>query len=43
VLSRNIRGGERIFNLAALTVFLSIIAHGVTERPGIRWLVRGRE
>jgi NhaP-type Na+/H+ or K+/H+ antiporter len=41
VLSRNIRGGERIFNLAALTVFLSIIAHGVTERPGIRWLVRG--
>jgi NhaP-type Na+/H+ or K+/H+ antiporter len=43
VLSRNIRGGERIFNLAAVTVFLSIIAHGVTERPGIRWLVRGSE
>ena len=33
---RAIPGGERIFNLAALCVFVSIIAHGLTDHPGIR-------
>ena len=40
VLSKNVRGGGRIFDLAALTVFCSILAHGATEVPGIRWLAR---
>ena len=40
ILSRNVRGAERIFDLAALTVFCSILAHGASEVPGIRWLAR---
>ncbi len=38
VLSRQVLAGPRIFNLAALTVFASIVAHGLTEVPGIRWI-----
>ena len=30
------RSGERIFNLAALVVFCSIIVHGLTDTPGRR-------
>jgi NhaP-type Na+/H+ or K+/H+ antiporter len=30
----------RIFNLAALTVFCSIIVHGLTDTPGAEWLAR---
>ena len=33
-------GAERIFDLAALAVFCSILVHGATETPGIRWLAR---
>jgi NhaP-type Na+/H+ or K+/H+ antiporter len=40
VLAEQITAGERIFNLAALVVFCSIIAHGLTEQPGIDWLER---
>jgi NhaP-type Na+/H+ or K+/H+ antiporter len=40
VLGEGIPEGERIFNLAALAVFCSIIAHGVTDTPGVRWLER---
>ncbi|HUH79708.1 MAG TPA: sodium:proton antiporter [Solirubrobacteraceae bacterium] len=40
VLSRNVRGAERIFDLAALAVFCSILVHGASEIPGIRWLAR---
>ena len=40
ILSRNVRGAERIFDLAALTVFCSILVHGASEVPGIRWLAR---
>ena len=29
-----------IFNLAALTVFVSIVAHGLTDTPGAEWLAR---
>jgi NhaP-type Na+/H+ or K+/H+ antiporter len=38
VLSRGVHGGTRIFNLAALTVFCSIIAHGISDTPGANWI-----
>jgi NhaP-type Na+/H+ or K+/H+ antiporter len=40
VLGEAVAEGERIFNLAALVVFCSIIAHGITDRPGTEWLAR---
>src|SRR3954464_9142019 len=33
-------GSERIFNLAALCVFASILAHGLTDTPGSEWVAR---
>jgi NhaP-type Na+/H+ or K+/H+ antiporter len=38
VLSSTIEQGERIFNIAALTVFISIIAHGLTDTAGANWI-----
>jgi len=38
VLSQEIHSGARIFNLAALTVFCSILAHGVTDTAGANWI-----
>jgi NhaP-type Na+/H+ or K+/H+ antiporter len=38
VLAENIPSGERIFNLAALTVFCSVIVHGLTDTPGVNWI-----
>jgi sodium/hydrogen antiporter len=43
ILGRQIQDGQRIFNIAALAVFTSIVLHGLTETPGIRWLARRRE
>jgi sodium/hydrogen antiporter len=43
VLSQGVAEGERIFNLAALAVFCSIIAHGLTDTPGSEWLSRRDE
>jgi NhaP-type Na+/H+ or K+/H+ antiporter len=43
VLARSLPGGEEIFNLAALTVFTSIIAHGLTDTPGAKWIARVTE
>jgi NhaP-type Na+/H+ or K+/H+ antiporter len=47
VLSEGIARGNTIFNLAALTVFVSIIVHGVTDTAGAEWIARragaGRE
>ena len=44
ILAHGVRSGERIFNLAALAVFTSIVVHGVTDTPGIRWIAaRSRE
>jgi hypothetical protein len=43
VLSEGIARGSEIFNLAALAVFVSIIAHGVTDTPGSDWLARRAE
>jgi NhaP-type Na+/H+ or K+/H+ antiporter len=38
VLAQPIAAGSTIFNLAALTVFVSILAHGVTDTAGAEWL-----
>jgi NhaP-type Na+/H+ or K+/H+ antiporter len=43
VLGDAIPGGVRIFNLAALAVFVSIIAHGLTDTPGAKWIARVSE
>ena len=43
VLSSTITEGERIFNIAALTVFVSIIAHGATDTAGANWIARKAE
>jgi len=43
VLSKGIASGERIFNLAALVVFTSIIVHGLTDTPGANWIGRREE
>jgi sodium/hydrogen antiporter len=40
VLGRGIDEGERIFHLAALAVFCSILAHGLTDTPGSEWIAR---
>ena len=40
VLSEPISAGPTIFNLAALTVFCSILAHGATDTAGAEWLAR---
>jgi NhaP-type Na+/H+ and K+/H+ antiporter len=40
VLSEGIAAGSTIFNLAALTVFVSIIVHGVTDTAGAEWIAR---
>ncbi len=40
VLSRQIDAAGRIFNLAALAVVASILVHGASATPGVRWLAR---
>jgi sodium/hydrogen antiporter len=40
VLAANVRAGTRIFDLAALVVFASILAHGLTDTPGANRLAR---
>jgi sodium/hydrogen antiporter len=34
---------ERITGIAALAVFISIIAHGLTDHPGAEWMARRAE
>jgi NhaP-type Na+/H+ or K+/H+ antiporter len=43
VLSSSITAGERIFNIAALTVFISIIVHGLTDTAGANWIAERAE
>jgi NhaP-type Na+/H+ or K+/H+ antiporter len=43
VLGEAIPAGERVFNLAALAVFTSIIVHGLTDTPGSNWIARRDE
>ena len=40
ILGRHIADGARIFNIAALVVFSSIILHGLTDTPGANWIAR---
>jgi NhaP-type Na+/H+ or K+/H+ antiporter len=35
-----IADGERIFGIAALAVFASIVLHGLTDTPGANWIAR---
>src|SRR4051794_17836190 len=43
VLGEGFAGSERIFNLAALCVFASILAHGLTDTPGANWVATRAE
>jgi sodium/hydrogen antiporter len=43
VLGAGVASGSRIANLAALAVFVSIIAHGVTDTAGANWIARRAE
>jgi sodium/hydrogen antiporter len=43
VVGEGIAAGKRIFNLAALVVFCSVIAHGLTDTPGVDWIARRSE
>jgi NhaP-type Na+/H+ or K+/H+ antiporter len=43
VLDQHIAAGERIFDLAALVVFCSIVVHGLTDTPGANWITRHAE
>jgi NhaP-type Na+/H+ or K+/H+ antiporter len=43
VLGKDIPAGERIFHLSALAVVCSIIAHGLTDTPGVEWIARRQE
>jgi NhaP-type Na+/H+ or K+/H+ antiporter len=40
VLTLRVTAGVRIFNLAALAVLCSVIAHGLTDTPGAEWIGR---
>jgi NhaP-type Na+/H+ or K+/H+ antiporter len=40
ILSRQIEAGQRIFNIAALAVLTSIVAHGLSDTPGTNWMAR---
>jgi NhaP-type Na+/H+ or K+/H+ antiporter len=43
ILSRSIEAGGRIFDIAALAVFVSIVVHGLTDYPGSEWMARQAE
>jgi NhaP-type Na+/H+ or K+/H+ antiporter len=43
VLGTAVPDAERITSIAALTVFVSIIAHGLTDHPGSEWMARRAE
>ena len=43
VVGSAVAQGERIANIAALVVFVSIIAHGLTDHPGAEWMARRAE
>jgi NhaP-type Na+/H+ or K+/H+ antiporter len=40
VLSKQVTAGARIFDIAALTVFASVLLHSITDTPGSRWIAR---
>jgi NhaP-type Na+/H+ or K+/H+ antiporter len=40
VLAADFPEAGRVFNIAALCVFVSILAHGLTDTPGSEWIAR---
>jgi sodium/hydrogen antiporter len=40
VLGSAVPDGEQVFNIAALAVLASIVAHGLTDHPGSHWIAR---
>jgi len=40
VLGQGVAAGERIFDLAALVVICSVLAHGLTDHAGVDWIAR---
>ena len=40
ILSRQVEAGQRIFNIAALAVFASILVHGASDTAGTNWIAR---
>ncbi|HEX2125134.1 MAG TPA: cation:proton antiporter [Thermoleophilaceae bacterium] len=43
VLGSAVPEAERVANIAALVVFVSIIVHGLTDHPGAEWMARRAE
>ncbi|MEA2376876.1 MAG: hypothetical protein QOD13_783, partial [Thermoleophilaceae bacterium] len=43
VLGSSAPEADRIAGIAALTVFISIIVHGLTDQPGAEWMARRSE
>jgi len=43
VLGSGVPGAERIFDIAALVVLCSIVAHGLSDTPGSEWMARQAE
>jgi NhaP-type Na+/H+ or K+/H+ antiporter len=43
VLAKGIAAGDRIFHIASLAVFVSIIAHGLSDHAGAEWIARRTE
>jgi NhaP-type Na+/H+ or K+/H+ antiporter len=43
ILAQGISGARTVFDLAALTVFCSILAHGATDTAGATWLAKREE
>ena len=43
VLGSAVPDAERILGIAALVVFISIIAHGLSDHPGAEWMARRAE
>jgi NhaP-type Na+/H+ and K+/H+ antiporter len=43
VLGAGLDESERLFNLAALVVFCSILVHGLTDNAGSEWIARHAE
>ena len=43
VLADAIPANERLFNIAALCVFVSILAHGLSDTPGVDWIAKRAE
>lgn len=43
ILGRPITAGERVFDIAALAVLTSIIAHGLSDHPAAEWMARHSE